>query len=421
MQLIRFGDESHELRLPRGEPAARIEPACPRPAGRADEVIRAALQGPLGCARLREMARGRHSAAILIPGKDRVAAISACLPPLLEELNGAGIPDETVTVTVATGTHARHSQEEVALLLGEEASSRVRWREHDCNDDGQLRRVGVTTRGTEVFLDGSVLDADVKILTGRIIPHYFAGFGGGRKAALPGVAGFGTICQNHRLTLDPRRGIHPNVRPCSLSGNPVHLDMLEAAHLVDNTFVLNTLLDTDNNVIGAVAGDLEAAHDEGCAEATSIFKVAVDEPFDAVITSAGGRPYDCNFMQAIKSLFDVQEIVRAGGAMLCVAQCPDGMKKGFLGWAGFESDDELESAVRSDYNLAGHNSIMLRKLIRRVRVALWSALPDDAVRDVGLVPVHSLQEGVDWLAGAFPGDFRCAAVPFANVTYATVA
>jgi nickel-dependent lactate racemase len=269
-------------------------------------------------------------------------------------------------------------------------------------------------------MDRDVLDAGVKVLTGRIIPHYFAGFGGGRKALLPGVSGLATILQNHRLTLDRAGGIHPHVRPCSLRGNPVHLDMLEAARLVAPVFVLNTLLDTDHRVIGAVAGELVAAHEAGCAQAKGIFQVKLKEPVDAVVTSAGGWPYDCDFVQALKAAFDVQGIVRDGGAMLWVAECPAGMKEGFGRWAQLESDGELEEAVRADYNLAGHNSIMLRKLIRRVSVGLWSALPDGEVRALGLTPVHSLAEGIDWLCGTVPDRFRYAVVPFANVTHTTL-
>jgi nickel-dependent lactate racemase len=418
---IRFGDERHELRLARGTLAARIEPATVAPRGSAEQIIREALDRPLGSPRLRDIARGRRSAAILVPGKDRVAGSGACLPLLVEELNAGGLPDERIEVVLATGTHARHSAADAEAVLGKETASRVRWREHDCNDDAGLERFGVTSRGTEAFFDRRVLASDVKVLTGRIIPHYFAGFSGGRKALLPGVAGYKTILGNHRLTLDGRGGIHPAVRPCSLRDNPVHLDMVEAARRVEGLFVLNTLLDTGHRVIGAVAGDLEAAHAAGCADAERIFKVPVAGPLDAVITSAGGAPYDCNFMQALKALFDVQEIVRPGGAVLGVAQCPGGMKKGFLRWGAIRSDDELQRAVHADYDLTGHNSIMLRGLVRKARIALWSILPDDQVRAVGIEPVHSLEEGVTWLLAACPPTFRYGVVPFANVTYAAVA
>jgi nickel-dependent lactate racemase len=419
-QTIRFGEAEHSLDVPRGMLVGRLEPASVAPRAPAAEIIRRALALPLGSAPLREFARGKRSAAILVPGKDRVAAASVCLPLLLDELNAAGIPDEAVEVFLATGTHAKHSVEDLARLLGAEAAGRVRCREHDCNDEHELRRIGTTSYGTEVLLHKSVLDADVKVLTGRIIPHYFAGFGGGRKALVPGVAGFRTICQNHRLTLDPVRGIHARVRPCSLSGNPVHLDMLEAARLVGPVFVLNTILDTGHKVVSAYAGELEAAHEAGCAEAERAFKVELPEPVDALITSAGGSPYDCNFMQALKAIFDVQEAVRPGGAILWVAQCPDGMKPGFLRWAEVDSDEELERAVRADYDLTGHNSIMLRALRRRARVAFWSGLPDEHVRALGLEPLHSLREGADWLCDELPKRFRYAVAPWGNVTYAAL-
>jgi len=419
-QRIPYGAGEFEIALARGELVARIEPPCFAPHESAEAVVRRSLANPIGSERLRDMASGKRSAAILIPGKDRVAATDVSLPILLDELNEAGIPDQEVEVFIATGTHAKHSVADVAALLGKEAASRVRCREHTCSDDGEIRHVGTTKYGTEVYLHRGVLDAGIKVLTGRIIPHYFAGFSGGRKILIPGVAGFKTICQNHRLTLARGRGIHPQARPCSLEGNPVHLDMLEGAHLVQDVFVLNTLLDTNHNLIGAFAGALEAAHEAGCAEAERLFKVEVEGPLDAAITSAGGAPYDCNFMQALKAVFDIQEIVRTGGAILWVAQCPDGMKKGFLRWGTVESDDELEETVRSDYDLTGHNSIMLRRLIRRVRVALWSGLPDKDVRTVGLEPVHSLQEGLDWLQRNLPSSFRYGVVPHANVTYATL-
>ena len=416
MKGIRFGESEFDLSLPGGIRVERIEPAASSAPGTAGQIIRRALESPIESASLREMARGKRSAAILIPGKDRVAAAHIYVPLLLGELNAAGIPDERIEVFLATGTHAKHSAADAAALIGREAFGRVRWRQHACDDDRELRQVGVTSYGTEVLINRSVLDAELKVLTGRIIPHYFAGWSGGRKTLIPGVAGFKTICQNHRLTLDPERGIHPRVRPYSLAGNPVHLDMLEAARFVKPVFVLNTLLDANHNVIGAFSGDLQAAHEAGCAEAEKVFKVEVEAPFDALITSAGGAPYDCNFMQAIKAVFDVQEAVRPGGAILWIAQCPYGIKDGFLRWGRIESDEELENSVRSDYNLTGHNSIMLRRLLRRARVALWSELPEEKARILGIEPVHSLQEGLDWLAGALQNDSRCGVVPFANVT-----
>jgi nickel-dependent lactate racemase len=247
------------------------------------------------------------------------------------------------------------------------------------------------------------------------VPHYFAGFSGGRKAVIPGVAGLRTIVANHRLTLAPDRGIRPSVAPCSLEENPVHLDMLEGARMARPDFCLNTLLDVGHRVVGAVAGDFERAHAEGCRLAAPMFRLAVDEPVDMAITSAGGLPYDVNFMQALKAVFNIQDAVRDGGAILWVAECAGGIHPGFLRWAAIPDDDELEAAVRADYHLTGHNSVMLRRLLRRVDVALCSALPERTVESLGLRPVASVGEGLEWLRRRFVRGCRGAVIPHANV------
>jgi nickel-dependent lactate racemase len=415
-----FGHERPELHLPRGKVVARLLPAHIFPAGTAEEIVRGALKRPDESPPLRNLAQGKRSAAILVPGKDCVAAIDVCLPLLLEELNAGGIPDEAIEVFLATGTPQPHSAEDAARLLGREAAARIRWHEHDCRCEEGLCFLGTTSRGTDVQMCEAALNADVVVLVGRIVPHYFAGYSGGRKALLPGVASLHTIQQNHALALDPAGGgLHPAARPCSLDENPVHLDMLEAARMAGPSFILNTMLDGEHCVIGAVAGELEAAHRTGCAGAEPIFKVRLPQPVDAVIASAGGVPYDGNFMQALAAVFNIQEAVRPGGAILWAAECPGGLKSSFLRWGAVPDDDVMERAVRADYDLTGHGSILLRRLIRRNRVALWSTLPDDPVRTLGLEPVHSLEQGLDWLQSVCPGDFRCAVAPCAGIIYAT--
>jgi nickel-dependent lactate racemase len=147
----------------------------------------------------------------------------------------------------------------------------------------------------------------------------------------------------------------------------------------------------------------------------------VAEPVDVLITSAGGHPYDYNFMQALKAVFNVQDIVRPGGAILWLAECPRGVHPEFLHWCSILSDEELNDAVRENYNLRGHNSLMLRRLTRRADVALWSAIPDDVVHALGLHPLRSLTEGIEWIRDRVSGDFSYAVVPYANVMSATVA
>ncbi len=416
---IPYGNRELPLSLPGGRLVHRLVPRTPSPPGLPAEVLASALRQPIGSPPLREIAAGLRSAAILIPGKARVAGTREYVAALISELNQSGIPDRGIEVFLADGTHEQHVASDIMALLGEELATRVRCLGHNPRKD-ELVELGTTSFGTPVLFNRRVLDAEVKILTGRIVPHYFAGFSGGRKALVPGVAGFRTILANHRLTLHPERGIHPGVRLCALLDNPVHLDMVEGARLAQPDFCLNTMLDTDHRMVAAVAGDFEAAHEEGCRQAARMFRISVPEPLDVLITSAGGHPYDCNFMQALKAVFNVQEVVRPGGAILWVAECSAGINPGFLPWADIESDAQLERAVRDRYALTGHNSLMLRHLTRRVDVALWSSLPGDVVAKLGLHPVASLEEGLRWIEGKHPSGFTYAVVPHANVMCAAL-
>lgn len=416
---IPYGTREGPLSLPGGRLVHRLVPRTPAPPGPPAEVLASALRQPIGSPPLREIASGRRSAAILIPGKARVAGTREYVAALMSELNQSGIPDRSIEVFLADGTHEQYVDSDIMALLGEELATRVRCLGHNPRKD-ELVELGTTSFGTPVLFNRRVLDAEVKILTGRIVPHYFAGFSGGRKALVPGVAGFRTILANHRLTLDRERGIHPGVRLCGLRDNPVHLDMVEGARLAQPDFCLNTLLDTDHRMVSAVAGDFEAAHEEGCRQAAQMFRIGVPAPVDVLITSAGGHPYDCNFMQSLKAVFNVQDVVRPGGAILWVAECASGINPGFLPWAEISSDEELERAVRDRYALTGHNSLMLRHLTRRVDVALWSALPAEIVSKLGLHPVLSLEEGLRWIRQRHPAGFTYAVVPHANVMCAAL-
>ena len=419
-QVVPYGTGHLSFGLPRGLQVSRLEPLQTRPRGSPEELIADALRTPIGSQPLRDIASGKRSAAILIPGKARVAGTQAYVAALVAELQAAGLQDQDIEVYLADGTHEQHLEKDILALLGSELAARVRCLGHDCRNEEELTQVGTTSFGTPVLFNRRVLAAEVKILTGRIVPHYFAGFSGGRKALIPGVAGFRTILANHRLTLGPERGIHPLVAACSLKGNPVHEDMLEGARLARPDFCLNTLFDAHDRMVDVVAGDPEAAHEEGCRRANALLRMTLPERVDALITSAGGHPYDYNFMQSLKAVFNVRDVVRPGGAVLWLAECPSGINQGFLPWAEIESDTELEVAVRRRYALTGHNSLMLRDLVRRASVALLSTLPPAAVSKLGLHPVGSLDEGLQWLLDRFSGDFTYAVVPYANVMCATI-
>ncbi len=415
---LRYGDTTHSFRADGALEGIVVEPEALSERLDPHGVIAAALAAPIGSATLQEIARGRRSASILVPGVDRKAGVLEFAAPLVAELNAAGIDDRSIEFVLAPGTHVNDGAADLARLLGPLAS-RVRGRVHDARAPQGLRTVGATSRGTPVAFDRGVLDAEVKVLTGGIVPHYFAGYSGGRKALLPGVAAFESILANHKLTLDAERGIHPRAAPCVLDGNPVHEDMLEAASLARPDFCFNTIVHPEHGIVAAVAGDPIAAHRAGCAIAEKAFARRLERRLDWVVTSAGGAPYDVNFVQGLKALLDVEAAVKDGGAVLWLARCERGMSPAFLRWAAFGDDAALDGAVRDNYDLGGHNSILLRRVLRRVSVALLSDLPAEDVARLGVHPVASFDVGVEWLAARAsrtPGGARGAVVPFANVT-----
>lgn len=414
--IVKYGTEKLSLKLPRGEFIGQIEPITPIPEKSPQEILAQALAEPYQSPRLRELAQGKHSAAILIPGKTRVAATQYYVPALVAELTAAGIPMDKIEVFLATGTHERHLECDFNQLLGEELASKLSCQAHDCRAKDELVELGTTSFGTPVLFSKRVLEADIKILTGRIVPHYFAGFSGGRKALVPGVAGWETIVANHRLTLDPQQGIHPQVKACSLTHNPIHLDMMEAVQLVKPDFCLNTILDVEHRLIGAVAGDFVAAHEAGCQQVQAMFHREMPQPVDLLITSPGGHPYDCNFMQSIKAILNISAGVRPGGAILWLAECPAGIQAGFSRWLQIASDEELEKAIRKNYDLMGHNSLMLRQLTRKAKVGLCSSLSPETVQGLGFEPLQSFAAGIEWILKQFPEHFTYAFVPYANVT-----
>jgi nickel-dependent lactate racemase len=415
MHVVRFGARELELdpALLAGLEITRILPDGIDPAPPA-ALVKQSLDHPVG-PRLRDLARGAGSAAVLVPGIDRIAGVANLARPILRELDEAGISRSRIRFCLATGTHEHDGHRDLMALLGPEIAGSVEGVVHDCRG-GDFVDLGVTTRGTRVQFARAVIESELKILTGRVVPHYFAGFGGGRKALLPGVASYQTIAANHRLTLAPEWGVAPGVKPCELEHNPVHLDMIEACRLARPTFAVSTVLDADHRLVGVFAGETERSHAEACSFARRIHQVCTEQPFDAVITSAGGAPYDMNFMQSLKAVFNVQDGIRPGAPLLWVAECGLGAARPFLDWATYE-DEALEKAVRRSYNLTGHNSIMLRHLTRGREVGMVTAMPADTATRLGLTPLATLQAALRWLGARLRPGAHIAYVPFGNVTH----
>src|SRR4051794_1892300 len=239
------------------------------------------------------------------------------IPAVLDEL---GVPDEDVVILVATGTHRGNTDEEIRAMLGDELVARVRVINHDARDKDSLVYLGEHGRGVPVWVNRLWVEADVRITTGFVEPHFFAGFSGGPKLVAPGLAGLDTVLVLHNAA---RIG-SPDATWGVIHGNPVHDDVRAIAEATGVTFALDVVLNRDKDIVAAFGGDLLPMHAAACAAAKRIAMRPVTSPFDVVVTTNSGYPLDQNLYQSVKGMSAAHQIVRPGGTIICAAECRDG-------------------------------------------------------------------------------------------------
>jgi nickel-dependent lactate racemase len=292
-------------------------------AGVPDEpaAICAALREPIQSAPLAAKVRAGDRVVIVHSDITRATPNDRILPVLLAELEAAGIKRDDITLLNALGTHRPQTDAELRQMLGSDIVARYRCLQHDANGDANLVSLGQTSRGHPVRVNRQFLDADVRILTGFIEPHFFAGFSGGPKGVLPSIAGAESVQTNHGYDMIG----HPQATWGVTVGNPIWEEMREVALRTNPTFLLNVTLNAQRQITGVFAGDMLAAHAAGCAFVKEHAMVPVEAPFDIVITTNSGYPLDQNLYQCIKGVSAASQVVRAGGAIIIVAACADGL------------------------------------------------------------------------------------------------
>jgi len=318
---LRYGREGLKLEVPDENLIGVLHmnplPPLEDPEG---EVARA-LEEPIGSPPLRELAKGKRSACVVVSDITRPVPNRVILPPLLDALEEAGIPKDRITILIATGIHRPNEGEELVELLGEEVAGNYRVVNHRARVREEQVLVGHTSRGTPVWIDGEYLRAEFRVLTGLVEPHLMAGFSGGRKAICPGIAGLETVKVMH----GPKVLEHPNAREGVLEGNPFHEEVLEMAHMVGVDFILNVSLSEDRRITGVFAGDLEEAHLEAVRFVGRQVEAVLPEPADVVLTTSAGYPLDLTFYQAVKGYTAALPAVKEGGTIVLAARCEEGL------------------------------------------------------------------------------------------------
>ncbi len=331
--------------------------------GLADEqaALIEALRRPTAGPPLRERVRPGQRAVVVHTDISRATPNDRILPPLLAELEAAGIRRQDITLLNALGTHRPQTPDELRAMLGPEIVASYRCLQHDGLDDAGLVSLGTTRFGHPVRVNRHYMEADVRILTGFIEPHFFAGFSGGPKGVLPSIAGAESVLHNHGARMIG----HPKATWGITRGNPIWEEMLEAATMTRPTFLLNVAMNRDKRITGVFTGDLEAAHAAGTRFVADSAMVPVPEPFDIVITSNSGYPLDLNLYQTVKGMSAAAQVVRPGGTIIIASQCWDGIPEhGAFGRLlaearspgellariespGFESPDQWQAQVQA--------------------------------------------------------------------------
>lgn len=316
---LAYGKTGLEISLPDEANVTVVEPkyveGLPDQAG----AVRDALRQPIGSPPLKALVKSSDKVGIVFSDITRPTPNHLILPVLLGELDH--VPDEHIVLFNSTGTHRPNTEAELRRMLGDEIVDRYRIVQNDANDRESHVFVGRTTSGNDVWIHKEFVECDVRIPTGFIEPHFFAGFSGGGKAIMPGLALLETVMRNHSAkNLDS-----PLARWGITQSNPVWEEIREAAAMVQPTFLLNVTLNRDKQITEVFAGDFEEAHVRGCAFVKEKAMVPVQEPFDIVIGSNSGYPLDLNLYQAVKGMSAASQVVKEGGSIIIAAECWDGI------------------------------------------------------------------------------------------------
>jgi nickel-dependent lactate racemase len=374
-------------------------------------AVREALRQPLGVPALREMVKRGDRVGIVCNDITRPTPYRTILPVLLEELGQ--VPDEAITLLIATGTHRANSAEELGAMLGEQAVRRFRIVQNDAYDPDAHAQVGTTADGNEIWIQRQYLRCDVRILTGFIEPHFFAGFSGGGKACMPGLAAARTILRNHCA----RHMDHPQATWAVTHGNPIWEGIRAATLLAGPSFLLNVALNRDQGITGVFAGDLDGAHERGCAFVKQQAMVPVPTAYDIVITSNAGYPLDLNLYQAVKGMSAAARIVKPGGAIIVAADCWDGIPEhGRYQQLLFEaaSPRALLEKVRSDEGQCqdAWQAHIHALVCEKAAVHLFSHdLTDEQIGRALLRPCRDIAATVERLLAVYGGDASICVLP----------
>ena len=410
---LSYGHSGLEIDLPETPGFAGVLRAAPAPAlDTPEQALLDAIRAPTASRPLRELARGRRDACIVVSDVTRPVPNEVLLPAILAELRAGGMHEDDVLILIATGSHRPNEGEEMVQVLGEDVIRRCRVANHRCRDRQDMVLVGHIGDGVPAYVNRLYVESDLKVLTGFIEPHLWAGYSGGRKSILPGVSALETLEYMH----GPEMIAHEMTRYGALDGNPFHESGLAIMDRAGADFIVNVTLTTDKEITGVFAGHPVEAHLAGCRFLEPTCVVTVDRPLDFVVTTNAGAPLDCNLYQSAKGMSGAAPVLRQGGAILSATACFEGV--------GTEDFEECMAMAPSPGEFV--RRVMAREFFIRdqwcaqeiyqlmLDYAIWvytEGIPPETLRSYHIKPVASVEDAVPELLEAYGPGARWAVVP----------
>ncbi len=364
------------------------------PAAGESELIAQAMKYPVNSAPLYELAKGKDKVVIIASDHTRPVPSKLIIPSMLKQIR-EGNPKADITILVATGCHRGTTRDELILKFGEDIVEHEKIYIHDCDEKEKLVNIGTLPSGSACEINKLAIDADLLVAEGFIEPHFFAGFSGGRKSVLPGIAGRETVLGNHCSEFIN----NSKARTGILENNPIHTDMLWAAKKAKLAYIVNVVLNAEKEVIYAVAGDVEMAHQEGTAFLSKLCEVRA-VPEDIVISTNGGYPLDQNVYQAVKGMTAAEATVKQDGVIIMLARSNDGIGGDhFYHQLADEADIDKTMAVflsRSKNQTVPDQwqTQVLLRVLKKATVIYVSEMDAATIENMHMIPASSMDEAL---------------------------
>jgi lactate racemase len=417
---FKYGKEKYKINI---KDELEVNTLLPKSSAVIEDIafeVRKALKEPTGSKPLKQIVKQGEKVLIIVSDITRLwIKTDKFLVHIVNYLNSLGVADSDISALVALGTHRSSTEKEKKLIVGEEVYKRIRVYDHDCFNKEGLSYIGTSSFETPAYINNKVLEADRVILTGGIVFHLFAGFGGGAKSMVPGVAGLDTIQHNHRLTFykGESTGLNPAASSNKIKGNPMREDITEICRLVNPDFLFNAVLDAEGNFLEFVAGHFEEAWLKGCSTIRELYGIKIEEQSDILIASAGGYPKDINLYQTVKTMDNCIYGSKEDSSVIIASECVEGLgAQEFLEWFQYKTLEDMERVLKRNFTVPGYAAYKTAYLAKYRKVFLISSLDKNIVEEIGFIHASSLEEAVAEAYKRSPLNPKVTLMPFGGNT-----